>query len=71
MHACMRAKSLQSDPWDSSCSLPGDLPNPGIKPTSLKSPALTGRFFTTIVLEKLNYRETKPVNSFQLLKLGL
>ena len=26
---------------------PGDLPNPGIKPTSLVSPALTGGFFTT------------------------
>ena len=26
---------------------PGDLPNPRIKPTSLKSPALTGVFFTT------------------------
>jgi len=26
---------------------PGDLPNPGIKPTSLMSPALAGRFFTT------------------------
>ena len=25
----------------------GDLPNPGIKPTSLMSPALEGRFFTT------------------------
>ena len=25
----------------------GDLPDPGIKPTSLMSPALTGRFFTT------------------------
>ena len=24
----------------------GDLPNPGIKPTSLASPALAGRFFT-------------------------
>ena len=29
------------------CHLPGDLPNPGIKPTGLKSPALTGGFFTT------------------------
>ena len=29
------------------CPLPGDLPNPGIKPTSLMSPALAGRFFTT------------------------
>ena len=26
---------------------PGDLPDPGIKPMSLKSPALAGRFFTT------------------------
>ena len=26
---------------------PGDLPHPGIKPESLSSPALTGRFFTT------------------------
>ena len=26
---------------------PGDLPNPGIEPTSLTSPALAGRFFTT------------------------
>ena len=25
----------------------GDLPNPGIEPTSLASPALAGRFFTT------------------------
>ena len=26
---------------------PGDRPNPGIKPTTLVSPALAGRFFTT------------------------
>ena len=26
---------------------PRDLPDPGIKPTSLASPALAGRFFTT------------------------
>ena len=26
---------------------PGDLPDPGIKPMSLTSPALVGRFFTT------------------------
>ena len=26
---------------------PGDLPGPGLKPTSLASPALAGRFFTT------------------------
>ena len=29
------------------CSLPGDIPNPGIEPASLMSPALTGGFFTT------------------------
>ena len=43
-------------PWDSpgknmgvGCHalLPGDLPNPGIKPTSLMSPASAGGFFTT------------------------
>ena len=26
---------------------PGDLPNPGVEPASLMSPALAGRFFTT------------------------
>ena len=30
-----------------SCPPPGDLPDPGIKPVSLKSPALAGWFFTT------------------------
>ena len=29
------------------CPSPEDLPNPGIEPTSLKSPVLLGRFFTT------------------------
>ena len=29
------------------CPPPGDLSDPGIEPTSLKSPALAGRFFTT------------------------
>ena len=29
------------------CSLPGDLPNPGIEPASLMSPVLAGGFFTT------------------------
>ena len=29
------------------CPLPGDLPDPGIEPTSLKSLALAGGFFTT------------------------
>ena len=29
------------------CPPPGDLPNPGFEPTSLTSPALADRFFTT------------------------
>ena len=29
------------------CPPPGDLPDPGMKPTSLMSPALAGGFFTT------------------------
>ena len=34
--------------WNTlSCPPSGNLPNPGIEPTVLKSPALTGRFFTT------------------------
>ena len=31
------------------CLLPGELPFPGIKPTSLMSPALKGRSFTTSI----------------------
>ena len=31
---------------------PGDLPDPGIKPMSLASPALAGGFFTTVPLGK-------------------
>ena len=29
------------------CPPPGDLPDPGIEPMSLMSPAFAGRFFTT------------------------
>ena len=39
---------------------PGDLPDPGIKPTSLVSPALAGGFFATVPLRKprLGVRES-------------
>ena len=40
---------------------PGDLPNPGIKPMSLMSPALAGGFFTT----------ESPRKPVQILKLVL
>ena len=36
--------------------LPGDLPNPGIKSTSFKSPSLAGKLFTTVTIwEALMY----------------
>ena len=44
------------------CPPPGDLPNPGIEPESLKSPALTGRFFTTSNTWKAHYDEGNMVN---------
>ena len=39
---------LQQEHWSGlPCPPPGDLPNSGIKPVSLTSPRLAGRFFTT------------------------
>ena len=43
VHGISQAKLLE---WVAVFS-PGDLPNPGIKPASLVSPALAGGFFTT------------------------
>ena len=37
------------------CPPPEDLPDPGIGPVSLLSPALAGRFFTTRVTWKLQF----------------
>ena len=42
------SKGFSMQYWSGSpCPPPGDLPNRGIKPKSLMSPALAGRFFTT------------------------
>ena len=50
-----------------SCPPPGDLPNPGIEPTSLMSPALAGRFFTTNTpWEALFAAETLQFGQFDL-----
>ena len=43
VHGLLQSRILE---W-LSCPPPGDLPDAGIKPTSLKSPALAGGFFTT------------------------
>ncbi len=49
--ACQAPLSMEfsrQEYWSGlSCPSPGDLPDPGIEPTSLMSPALAGRFFTT------------------------
>ena len=43
IHGILQAKTLDGSP----CPPRGDLSDPGVKPASLKSPALAGRFFTT------------------------
>ena len=40
---------------------PGDLPNPGIEPMALASPALAARFFTTVPPGRLHYSYSNPV----------
>ena len=41
------------------CPSPGDVPNPGIKPASLMTPALAGGFFTTSATGKPYYLREK------------
>ena len=41
----------------------GDLPDPGIKPESLSSPALVGGFFTTVPPGKPNSTPDSTLNS--------
>ena len=43
MHGLLQARMLESLTFPS----PGNLPDPGIKRVSLRSPAFAGRFFTT------------------------
>ena len=49
------------------CPPPGALPNPGIKPTSLMSPALAGGFFTT----SATWEAQNPLLSLFILMLKL
>ena len=45
---------------------PGDLPDPGIEPMSLTSPALAGAFFTTSATwEAPDRRDYIPINSLR------
>jgi len=56
------------------CPPPGDLPDPEFKPTSLMSPALAGRFFTTSITWEAHLDNVKPSVSLmtkqKLLQLG-
>jgi len=47
------------------CSLPEDLPDPGTEPTSLMSPALVGKLFTTSATwedEIIQVKDNHPLN---------
>ena len=51
--------------------LPGDLPNPGIKPTSFMSPALSSGFITTnttweVYIHRISYNSMQIYKSFKI-----
>ena len=48
VHGILQAKILEGKNTED--PTPGDLPNPGIKPETLASPAFTRGFFTTVLL---------------------
>jgi len=57
VHGILQARILEGLP----CLPSGDLPNSGIEPLSLMSPALAGRFFTTSATwEALGGGELEP-----------
>ena len=58
VHGISQARILE---W-AAIPFPGDLPNSGIEPMSLASPALAGGFFTTEPPEKPQERATSPIN---------
>ena len=56
------------------CPPPGDLPNPGIKPVSLTSPALAGGLFTTGATWEVPILNLPPIKNllyYDLQKLDL
>ena len=53
------------------CPPPGDLPGPGIKPASLMSSALAGRFFTTSATWEAPYRDLTSCIYFHCLNTSL
>jgi len=57
VHGIFQARILEWVP----CAPPGDLPEPGIKPTSLASPTLAGGFFTTSATWEAPYGDIMKV----------
>ena len=51
------------------CSHPGDLPNPGIKPASLMSPALAGGIFTSSLCPRRSPQHGSPWPDFPLWRI--
>ena len=49
---------------------PGDLPDPGIKPASLTSPALAGGFFTTSTTWEALLKKVKKIFFIKVLSNG-
>ena len=47
VHGILQARNYSTNWSGLTCPSPGDLPNPGIEPESLPSPALASRFSTT------------------------
>ena len=54
----------------SSFPLPGDLPDPGIEPVSLMSPALAGGFFITCATWKANLSGQLPEIQLPICEMG-
>ena len=47
--------------------IPGDLPSPEIKPVSLASPTLAGKFFAIVIPGKLSFRRDNILRNFDIL----
>ena len=63
--ASLSIRFFRQEYWNGlSCLPPGDLPHSGIKPMSLKSPALTGRFFITSATWETQYQVWTPLNTY-------
>ena len=62
VHGIFQAKILE---WVAMCPPPGDLPYPGIEPTSFTSTALAGGFFTTSTTYALRILRCRTALIFQ------